>query len=138
MPATHDDLAAVLAHAESRRDADLEDLFRLIRQPSISAQNVGIPECAAIEAELLRDAGLETRAAGDERAPDGLRGMARRARQADRALLRPLRRPAARPAGAVEERAVRAGDPRRTHLRARRGGQQGAALQPYRGDPWPG
>ncbi len=61
MPATHDDLAAVLAHAESRRDADLKDLFRLIRQPSISAQNVGIPECAAIEAELLRDAGLETR-----------------------------------------------------------------------------
>ncbi len=61
MPAPHPDLAAVLAHAESRRDEDLADLFRLIRQPSISAQNVGIPECAAIEAELLRDAGLETR-----------------------------------------------------------------------------
>jgi acetylornithine deacetylase/succinyl-diaminopimelate desuccinylase-like protein len=65
MPATHADLPAVLAevlaHAESRREKDLQDLFALIRQPSISAQDIGIPECAAIEEKLLASAGLETR-----------------------------------------------------------------------------
>ena len=57
----HPDLAAVLAHAESRRDDDLADLFRLLRQPSISAQDIGVAECAALEEALLQDAGLQTR-----------------------------------------------------------------------------
>lgn len=54
-------LSAVLAHAETRRDADLEDLFTLLRQPSISAQNVGVAECADLELKLLQDAGLEAK-----------------------------------------------------------------------------
>ncbi|HVL22561.1 MAG TPA: M20/M25/M40 family metallo-hydrolase [Thermomicrobiales bacterium] len=54
-------LSAALAWAEAHRDDDLADLLRLLRQPSISAQNVGVPECAALEEALLRDAGLETR-----------------------------------------------------------------------------
>jgi acetylornithine deacetylase/succinyl-diaminopimelate desuccinylase-like protein len=58
---THPNLPSVLAHAESRRDEDLADLFTLLRQPSISAQNVGVAECAALEEALLKDAGLETR-----------------------------------------------------------------------------
>ncbi len=54
-------LSAVLAHAETRRDADLEHLFTLLRQPSISAQNVGVAECADLELKLLQDAGLEAK-----------------------------------------------------------------------------
>src|SRR5690606_16813295 len=54
-------LSAVLAHAETRRDADLEHLFTLLRQPSISAQNVGVAECADLEMKLLQDAGLEAK-----------------------------------------------------------------------------
>lgn len=60
MTATHPHLASVLAWSESSREADLDDLMGLIRQPSISAQNVGVRECAALEEALLRDAGLET------------------------------------------------------------------------------
>ncbi len=54
-------LAAVLQTAERRRDEDLADLLRLVAQPSISAQNVGVRECATLEADLLRQAGLSTR-----------------------------------------------------------------------------
>ncbi len=54
-------LAAVLQTAERRRDEDLADLLRLVAQPSISAQNVGVRECADLEAGLLRQAGLSTR-----------------------------------------------------------------------------
>ena len=54
-------LDTVLAAAEARHDADLADLFRLIAQPSISTQNVGVRECAAIVQEYLESAGLTTR-----------------------------------------------------------------------------
>lgn len=54
-------LETVLATLESRREADLDDLFTLLRQPSISAQNVGVEECAALEEALLNNAGLATR-----------------------------------------------------------------------------
>jgi acetylornithine deacetylase/succinyl-diaminopimelate desuccinylase-like protein len=61
MPTPNAALASVLAKAESRRETDLADLFTLLRQPSISAQDVGVAECAAIEEKLLQAAGLETR-----------------------------------------------------------------------------
>jgi acetylornithine deacetylase/succinyl-diaminopimelate desuccinylase-like protein len=61
MSSSQSDLQSVLAYAEAHREGDLADLFRLIRQPSISAQNIGVEECAALEEALLRDAGLETR-----------------------------------------------------------------------------
>ncbi|MBA3276377.1 MAG: M20/M25/M40 family metallo-hydrolase [Chloroflexia bacterium] len=35
--------------------------MRLIAQPSISAQDIGVRECAALEMELLQKAGLEPR-----------------------------------------------------------------------------
>ena len=60
MPA-HDHLSAVIATINGAHDAFLADLFELLAQPSISAQNVGIRETAAIEERLLREAGLETR-----------------------------------------------------------------------------
>jgi len=58
---TSPQLSAALAWAEAHREEHLADLMRLLRQPSISAQNIGVRECAAIEEALLRDAGLETR-----------------------------------------------------------------------------
>ncbi len=54
-------LDQVLQTAERNRDDDLASLLRLVAQPSISAQNIGVRECAAIEAELLQQAGLATR-----------------------------------------------------------------------------
>ncbi len=50
-----------LERARSHRDDDLQDLFTLLRQPSISAQNIGVEECAVLEEALLRDAGLSVR-----------------------------------------------------------------------------
>ncbi len=41
-------LDAVLAACDERRERDLDDLMRLLRQPSISAQNIGVRECAAL------------------------------------------------------------------------------------------
>lgn len=60
MTTTHPHLASVLAWSESNRDTDLADLLRIVRQPSISAQNLGVRECAELEEALLKDAGLET------------------------------------------------------------------------------
>lgn len=59
-PSAQHQLNQVLATARSNQDRDLADLLRLVAQPSISAQGIGIRETAAIEEELLRSAGLTT------------------------------------------------------------------------------
>jgi acetylornithine deacetylase/succinyl-diaminopimelate desuccinylase-like protein len=46
-------------HVERHRESYLEILFDLIRQPSISAQNLGIRECAALLAGMVSKSGLE-------------------------------------------------------------------------------
>ncbi len=56
-----EDLVAVLAACEGNRERDLADLFRLLSQPSISTQNVGVRECAELERAFLQGAGLEAR-----------------------------------------------------------------------------
>jgi len=60
MPEATSPLDQVIASLETNRERDLADLLRLVAQPSISAQHTGIRECAAIEEELLRSAGLTT------------------------------------------------------------------------------
>jgi acetylornithine deacetylase/succinyl-diaminopimelate desuccinylase-like protein len=52
---------AVLAAIDAQREETLADLLRLVAQPSISAQDIGIQECVQLEMELLRKAGLEPR-----------------------------------------------------------------------------
>ncbi|MCC6791332.1 MAG: M20/M25/M40 family metallo-hydrolase [Thermomicrobiales bacterium] len=54
----HPNLDRALASCEANRQRDLDDLFRLIRQPSISTQNIGVAECAALVEELLATAGF--------------------------------------------------------------------------------
>ncbi|MBA2468024.1 MAG: M20/M25/M40 family metallo-hydrolase [Chloroflexia bacterium] len=58
---TTPDFSNVLATIDAQRDETLADLLRLIAQPSISAQDIGVRECAALELELLQKAGLEPR-----------------------------------------------------------------------------
>jgi acetylornithine deacetylase/succinyl-diaminopimelate desuccinylase-like protein len=50
-----------LALIEARRDEQLETLFRLLRQPSISAQDVGVRECAELVRELMAANGIDAR-----------------------------------------------------------------------------
>jgi acetylornithine deacetylase/succinyl-diaminopimelate desuccinylase-like protein len=52
------DLDHVLEACHSTQERDLNDLIRLLRQPSISAQNIGVPETAALISELLIGAGF--------------------------------------------------------------------------------
>lgn len=48
-----------LQFAQANEASFLRDLFRLIAQPSISAANEGVAECALLEQELMAQAGLE-------------------------------------------------------------------------------
>ena len=54
-------LDRVLAACERNRERDLADLFRLLAQPSISTQDLGVRECAELERGFLESAGLSTR-----------------------------------------------------------------------------
>jgi len=56
-----DGLDAVLAACQEREQRDLADLFRLIAQPSISAQDIGVRECADLFVEVLSEAGFAAR-----------------------------------------------------------------------------
>ena len=46
---------------DARLEETLDDLKRLTAQPSVSAQRLGVLECAEMVAELIRGAGLEAR-----------------------------------------------------------------------------
>jgi acetylornithine deacetylase/succinyl-diaminopimelate desuccinylase-like protein len=46
---------------EGRRDAFLNTLFRLLRQPSISAQGIGVTECAELTRAVLEEHGIKGR-----------------------------------------------------------------------------
>lgn len=54
-------LDQVLAACDANRERDLADLVRLLSQPSISAQNIGVAECAELVLGLFADAGLAAR-----------------------------------------------------------------------------
>lgn len=54
-------LDTVLKSIDDQADTDLNDLFTVVRQPSISAQDIGVRECAALVQKFMEDAGLQTR-----------------------------------------------------------------------------
>ena len=45
---------------EQDKEAYMEDLFALLRRPSISAQDVGVRECAILLSKLMEEAGIKT------------------------------------------------------------------------------
>jgi acetylornithine deacetylase/succinyl-diaminopimelate desuccinylase-like protein len=51
----------VFAYVANHRDRFVDELCRLLRQPSISAQNVGVKECAELVREAVVAAGLDAR-----------------------------------------------------------------------------
>ncbi|HYJ32735.1 MAG TPA: M20/M25/M40 family metallo-hydrolase [Candidatus Binatia bacterium] len=55
---TADRMGAVERAIESRLERNLEELARLVAQPSIAAQNVGMDACAELAAGMLRDRGF--------------------------------------------------------------------------------
>jgi len=50
----------VLKHVDSHMDALVSDLQTLIRQPSVSAKNEGIEECAKLVSKLLKKSGISS------------------------------------------------------------------------------
>jgi len=54
-------MSNVNAYIESQQEQYLQTLFRLLRQPSISAQNIGTAECAEILMDIMTQAGIEPR-----------------------------------------------------------------------------
>jgi acetylornithine deacetylase/succinyl-diaminopimelate desuccinylase-like protein len=52
------DMSKVNQYIEENREAYLEQLFKLVRQPSISSQNVGVRECADMLAEMVKEIGM--------------------------------------------------------------------------------
>jgi acetylornithine deacetylase/succinyl-diaminopimelate desuccinylase-like protein len=55
-------LAAVFAHIEANRDRFVERLMDYVRHPSISAQNKGVREVAALLVDMLTSLGMEAEA----------------------------------------------------------------------------
>ena len=51
----------VHAYVDHHRDRFIEVLQRIIRQPSVSSQNRGVRECAALIVEVMRTIGIEAR-----------------------------------------------------------------------------
>lgn len=50
----------VIQSLETQKETHLETLFTLIRQKSISAQNIGVRECANLLEGMMKEAGIET------------------------------------------------------------------------------
>ncbi len=63
------DLTHVLAHIDANREAHLARLMDYLRHPSISAQDIGIAEVAAMLVTMLSDLGLEAEAVPTEGHP---------------------------------------------------------------------
>lgn len=72
------------AYLEANLDKSLAELGRLVAQPSISAQGVGLKECAALVANMLRERGFTAEIAETEGAPVVL---AERKGKSDKTLL---------------------------------------------------
>jgi acetylornithine deacetylase/succinyl-diaminopimelate desuccinylase-like protein len=54
------DYSKIDAYLEQHLEQSIEELSTLVAQPSVSAQNLGIQECAALVASMLRKRGFET------------------------------------------------------------------------------
>ncbi|MFQ5940961.1 MAG: M20/M25/M40 family metallo-hydrolase [Nitrososphaerales archaeon] len=53
-------LGSVREHVTGNQDDIVSDLRKLVKHPSISAQNVGVEECASAVNEIMRDSGISS------------------------------------------------------------------------------
>ena len=58
MTTNHPELQAVFDWIDAHRAEAIADLQRFVQQPSVSAQNIGLEECAALVVELMHGDGL--------------------------------------------------------------------------------
>src|SRR5512135_1837717 len=56
-------------YLEDQLDASIAELSRLVAQPSVGAQNLGLKECAALVAEMLGRRGFEVKTMETKGAP---------------------------------------------------------------------
>ena len=62
MTAVAAELQAVFDRIDAQRDRAIADLQRLVQQPSVSAQNIGLNECADLVVALMHEEGLDATA----------------------------------------------------------------------------
>jgi acetylornithine deacetylase/succinyl-diaminopimelate desuccinylase-like protein len=62
-------LTDIYRYVDNNQDKLLEDLFRFLRQPSISTRNEGMNECAQLLAEEMKKLGIETKIFPTKRHP---------------------------------------------------------------------
>lgn len=65
---TNMSLEDVYGYIDSHTDDFVEDLVRLVRQPSVSAKGEGIEECARLVEKMMQEVGLSTEILGGKRA----------------------------------------------------------------------
>ena len=53
------DYSKIDSYLEANLDKSLAELSRLVAQPSVGAQNLGMKECAALVGEMLRARGFD-------------------------------------------------------------------------------
>jgi len=63
------DYSHIDAYLEKNLDKSLDELSRLVAQPSVGAQNLGMKECAALVAEMLKARGFDVRIIDTSGAP---------------------------------------------------------------------
>lgn len=63
------DYRALDQYLEAHMDASIAELSRLVAQPSVGAQNLGLKECASLVADMLRKRGFEVRVMETKGAP---------------------------------------------------------------------
>jgi len=60
-------LEKIYNYIDGNSEAFVQDLVRLVRQPSVSAKGEGIAECARLVENMMRDAGISTKILSGER-----------------------------------------------------------------------
>jgi acetylornithine deacetylase/succinyl-diaminopimelate desuccinylase-like protein len=63
------DFVKIDQYLENKLDASLQELARLVAQPSVAAQNLGLAECAALVAEMLQARGFSVQIMPTKGAP---------------------------------------------------------------------
>ena len=59
MAMTKDNVEMIHGYLEAITDVHLEELIKIVSQPSVSAQNVGVEECCAMLMEMFTKIGMK-------------------------------------------------------------------------------